>query len=108
MPNPERRKKGNDPIYELTLRIRILPQLLRDRRIKPFLKVLPFLGLTFVLFPSLIISIPFAIIFVLMGFYLFYELSPHAVVEGYLATLRKTIPGEWMEKERKDRNKRGE
>jgi hypothetical protein len=104
MPIPKKRKKGNDPIYELTLRMRILPQLLRDRRIKPFLKVLPFLGLIFVLFPSLIISIPFTIIFILMGFYLFYEMSPQPVVEGYLATLRKTIPGEWKEKARKNRS----
>ncbi len=98
MPTPQHSKKSSDPIYELTLRLRILPQLLKDSRVHVWLKILPFIGLIFIFFPSLIISIPVTVFFVIIGFYLFFQLSPQAVVEEYLEKLRQTLPGEWKDK----------
>ncbi len=85
-------------MYEFTLRLRILPLLLKDKRVNPLLKLLPFIGLIFIFFPSLIISIPFAVLFGLMGFYLFYQLCPEKVVNEHLVKLRKILPGHWKEK----------
>ncbi len=98
MTGSSRHKKGSDPIYEFTLRMRIFLPLLKDRRIPSLLKLLPFVGLIFVFFPSLVFSIPFVVFFEIIGVYLFYALCSEKVVEEHLTKLRQTLPGQWKEK----------
>lgn len=95
-------QKGNF-IDEFVLRVKLILRLLKDRRISPFLKVLPFSTLLyFVFFPDLLPGPIDDLTFVLLGSVLFIELSPQEIVDEHLSALRKVLPGEWKDAEKKE------
>jgi len=64
-----------DPIYEFILRIKLVFLLFKNRSISPFLKILPFAGLIYLLL-SIKLFFPLDFLMVLfLGGYLFIELS---------------------------------
>jgi hypothetical protein len=85
--------KPKDPIYEFTLRVKLVFLLLREKTISPFLKLLPFLGVIYLLLPFKMFF-PFDFLLVLfLGGYLFIEFCPPKAVAGGLEKLRQVIPG---------------
>lgn len=95
-------QKGNF-IDEFVLRVKLILRLLKDRRISPFLKLLPFSTvLYFVFFPDLLPGPIDDLTFVLLGSVLFIELSPQEIVDEHLSALRKVLPGEWKDAENKE------
>lgn len=95
-------QKGNF-IDEFVLRVKLILRLLKDRRMSPFLKLLPFSTvLYFVFFPDLLPGPIDDLTFVLLGSVLFIELSPQEIVDEHLSALRKVLPGEWKDAENKE------
>lgn len=95
-------QKGNF-IDEFVLRVKLILRLLKDRRISPFLKLLPFSTvLYFVFFPDLLPGPIDDLTFVLLGSVLFIELSPQEIVDEHLSAPRKVLPGEWKDAENKE------
>lgn len=94
--------KGNF-VDEFVLRVKLVLRLLKDRRVSPFLKLLPFSTvLYFVFFPDLLPGPIDDLTFVLLGSVLFIELSPQEIVDEHMKDLRKVLPGEWKEPEKKE------
>src|SRR3990170_8919665 len=78
---------------DLALRVKLILRLMADKRISPFLKLIPVASLVYLLFPDLAPG-PFddaAVIW--LGLYLFVELCPPIIVEEHMAELARTIPG---------------
>lgn len=88
--NLDPKKKGF--FGELVLQVRLVIRLMKDDRINPFLKLLPFAGFLYFIVPDLVIG-PFddtAIIF--LGSYLFLEFCPPAIVQEHMRILRGEFP----------------
>jgi hypothetical protein len=82
-----------DPIYEFTLRVKLIFVLLREKTISPLLKLLPFLGVVYLFLPFKMFF-PFDFLLVLfLGGYLFLEFCPPKTVAQGLEKLRNVIPG---------------
>lgn len=76
-------------LRDLFFQIRLVIRLMKDERISPFLKILPFGGLLYFIIPDLVIG-PFDDAAILMvGSYLFLELCPQSIVEEHRIALRE-------------------
>ena len=76
-------------LRDLFFQIRLVIRLMKDERISPFLKILPFGGLLYFIIPDLVIG-PFDDAAILMvGSYLFLELCPQSIVEEHRNALRE-------------------
>lgn len=76
-------------IQEMMVQIRLIIRLLADRRVSPFLKVLPVGSLLYLIFPFDIPGPLDDIAIVWLGFYIFLEMCPQDVVEEHLNRLLK-------------------
>lgn len=83
--------------HELSLRIRLILRLMKDRRVSPFLKLLPIGSLVYLFFPDLVIGPLDDAMVIWLGGYLFIELCPPQVVEEHLNELRRVIPANWRD-----------
>ena len=88
---------NNNFIDDIVLQIKLILRLLADSRINPFLKLIPFGSIAYLLIPDLVIGPLDDAAVIWLGFYLFIELCPQEVVEEHRAALQKVIPGEWKE-----------
>lgn len=78
---------------ELSLRARLILRLMGDKRVSPFLKLLPIGSLIYLVNP---IDIPGPIddaLVLWLGVYFFVELCPPAVVQEHMRELRLNIAG---------------
>lgn len=78
---------------DIWISMRLVMRLLTDKRVNPFLKLLPIGSLIYLVFP---LDVPGPIddaAVVAMGMYLFIELSPPDVVEEHRQALRGISPG---------------
>ncbi len=78
---------------DLSLRVRLILRLMGDKRVSPFLKLLPVGALVYMLNP---IDVPGPIddaMVVWMGVYFFVELCPPAIVEEHMQQLRLNVAG---------------
>ncbi len=94
MPNPSRNMvpSGNF-LHELALRIKLILRLMGDKRVNPFVKIIPVASLAYLINP---IDIPTPIddLAVLgLGMYLFMELCPQDVVSEHMKNLRNLKSG---------------
>lgn len=77
----------------LVMRIKLIMRLMADRRVNPFLKLIPIASLIYLVMPDF--PGPFDDAAVLwLGSYLFVQLCPPAVVEEHLAALKRLNPTE--------------
>ena len=91
-----------DPIYEFTLRIKLIIKLLKNPSVPTRLKILPFLGIIYLFLPFKLLF-PFDFLLVLIfGGYLFIEFSPPGIVDSTLKELRNVIPGEFTKENQKE------
>lgn len=89
-------------LNDLVLRLKLILRLMADRRVNPFLKLLPLASLVYLIWPA--DAIPLPIIGVVddaavlwLGAYLFIEFCPTEVVQEHLARLTSNL--ELIEKE---------
>ena len=73
---------------EIVLQVKLVYRLMKDERINFFLKILPFSGLLYLIFPDLLIGPIDDAAILMMGSYLFIEFCPNEVVEEHLRYLR--------------------
>lgn len=81
---------------ELSLRVRLALRLMADRRVSPFVKILPVFSLVYLFVPDLVIGPLDDAAVVGIAFTVFVELCPPGVVEEHLRALRgqgKSTPG---------------
>jgi hypothetical protein len=84
-------------IQELVVRLKLIYRLMTDRRVSPFLKIIPVGALAYWLIPDPIIGPIDDATILWLGSYLFVELCPPAIVQEHLQALRGAIPGEWKD-----------
>ena len=87
-------------LNELVLRLKLIVKLMGDRRVSPFVKLIPIATMVYLVSP--IDFLPLNPLddagIVGLGFYLFIELCPNSVVQEYMDDMRRVvIPGEWKE-----------
>ena len=74
-------------ISDLSNYIKLILKLMGDRRVNPFLKILPIGTLVYFIFPDIIPGPVDHALFVWLGSYLFIELCPDDVVEEHMQRL---------------------
>lgn len=84
-------------IQELLIRLKLLWLLMKDRRVSPFLKLLPIGALAYWIIPDPIIGPIDDATVMWLGSYLFVELCPPAIVQEHMKALRNVVPGEWRD-----------
>jgi len=70
---------------------------MKDRRVNPLVKLLPLGAFIYWIVPDLIPGPVDDALVMWLGFYLFIELCPQAVVAEHRQALLSVIPGEWHE-----------
>jgi hypothetical protein len=84
-------------IQSLLLRLRLTIRLLGDARISPFLKLIPFGALLYLIIPEPIVG-PIDDATVLgISFYLFLELCPPEIVQEHMDALTNVVSGTWRD-----------
>lgn len=77
--------------------LKLVLRLMGDRRVSPFLKLIPIGTLAYLFIPDLIIGPIDDAAIIGLGLYLFVELCPPEIVEEHRAALARTIPGQWQD-----------
>ncbi len=95
-------KKKTDLIEEITIHLKLVWYLIRDRRVPIGLKIIPFVVAFYFPMPDLIIGPLDDLFLLILGLVLFVQLCPTKIVEEHMNELRNTIPGEWREKEKNE------
>ncbi len=85
--------KPGELFYEISLRVRLLLQLMIDKRISPLLKAIPVASALYWISPiDLMPIIPLDDAGIVgLGLYLFFELCPQEIVQQHLLQLRSGI-----------------
>lgn len=77
--------------------LKLVIRLMGDRRVSPFLKLIPIGTVAYLFIPDLVIG-PFDDAAIIgLGIYLFVELCPPDIVEEHRAALSRTLPGQWRD-----------
>ena len=84
-------------IQDVVIRLKLIYRLMMDRRISPFIKILPVGALAYWLIPDPVIGPLDDATILWLGSYLFVELCPPAVVQEHLQALRSAIPSDWQD-----------
>lgn len=93
---------GGGVFKEVTNQFKLVFRLLRDRRVNPFLKIIPIGTLIYLVMPDLIIGPIDDIAIIGFGLFIFVELCPQDIVEEHRAALAGDIPGQWRDSEHID------
>ena len=75
--------------------IKLVIRLMGDKRVSPFLKLIPIGTVAYLFIPDLIIGPLDDAAIIGLGIYIFVELCPPEIVEEHRAALAGTIPGQW-------------
>jgi hypothetical protein len=77
----------------LSNQIKLILRLMADRRVNPFLKLLPIGALVYLVIPDLIIGPIDDAVIIWLGTYLFVELCPPAIVQEHRQKLEHELEG---------------
>ena len=88
---------GGGVFSGISKHFKLVFRLLRDRRVNPFLKLIPIGTLIYLVMPDLIIGPIDDAAIIGFGLFIFVELCPQHVVEEHRAALAGEIPGEWKD-----------
>ena len=80
---------------ELSKHMKLILRLMGDRRVSPFLKMIPLISLVYFLFPDLAPGPIDDALIIWLSTTLFVELCPPHVVEEHRKALEGVIQGEW-------------
>ncbi len=92
-------KKNKDIIEELTIRLKLILLLIKDRRVPFGLKIIPFVVAFYLPMPDLIFGPLDDLLLLVLGLLLFVQLCQVKIVDEHMNELRNVIPGEWREKD---------
>ena len=86
-------------INELVMKVKVFAKLMGDRRVSPFIKMIPLATLAYLISPLDFVPLnPLDDAGILgLGFYIFLELCPPDVVAEHMEEMRRIIPGEWRD-----------
>ncbi len=90
--------KGPGWFQDLAMRAKLILRLLADKRVSPWLKVLPVGALIYVVWPLDLLPGPVPVddaAVLWLGMYMFVELCPPDVVEEHMKALKPNLPGGW-------------
>lgn len=90
-------QSGGGFLRNLTLQVKLIIRLMGDKRVSPFLKLLPIGAVVYLVNP---VDIPGPIddaAVLWLGSYLFVELCPEEVVKEHMAALKLITPTTWEE-----------
>ena len=90
-------------LSEFVIHIKLVFRLMKDKRINPFLKILPFGGLIYLIIPDLLVGPIDDAALLLGGSYLFLELCPQKIIDEHLQQLRLDSSKDQTD-DRKDEN----
>jgi uncharacterized membrane protein YkvA (DUF1232 family) len=94
---------GGGVFSQISNQFKLVFRLLRDRRVNPFLKLIPVATLVYlVLFPDLMIGPVDDAVVIGFGLFIFVEMCPQHVVEEHRAALAGEIAGEWSDPQQID------
>lgn len=82
---------------DVAMRLRLILRLLADRRVNPFLKLIPIGTIAYLVIPDLVLGPLDDALIIWLGTVLFVELCPPEVVEEHMAALQRTITAEWKD-----------
>ncbi len=77
--------------------IRLVFRLLADKRVRWWLKLLPFASAIYFIFPDLMPGPVDDAVIIFVGIYTFIELAPPDIVDEHRQILAGTIPGTWRD-----------
>ena len=77
----------------LGVQVKLIWRLMGDRRVNPFIKLLPIGSLVYLVFPDIAIGPIDDAMVLWLGTYLFVELCPDAVVEEHRRAIQQRITG---------------
>jgi uncharacterized membrane protein YkvA (DUF1232 family) len=80
-------------IQGLSMQIKLILRLMADRRVNPFLKLLPIGALVYLVIPDLVIGPIDDALVISLGTYLFVELCPPAIVQEHRQKLEHELQG---------------
>lgn len=95
--NQQITKAGGGVFYNLQNRIKLIFRLMADRRVSPFLKLIPIGSLAYFLIPDLVIGPIDDAIVIWLATVLFVELAPPEVVQEHLDELNRVVSGSWQD-----------
>jgi uncharacterized membrane protein YkvA (DUF1232 family) len=82
---------------DLSVRIKLILRLMGDKRVSPFLKLIPIGTLVYLVVPDLVIGPLDDALIIWLGLYLFVELCPPDVVKEHMEAIRSSVVAEWKE-----------
>lgn len=96
--NPRTMRRYNPGlVQELLTRGKLILRLMGDRRVNPFLKIIPVGTLLYLVIPDLLPGPIDDFTIIGLGCYLFVELCPPDVVQEHMQNLQSVIAGSWTE-----------
>jgi hypothetical protein len=97
-PGRELIPSGSGGVFrDLALRLRLILRLMGDRRVSPFLKLLPIGSVVYLFLPDLVPGPIDDAAMIWLLTYLFVELSPAEAVAEHMRDLTSVVEGEWRE-----------
>lgn len=85
-------------IHNLVVQVKLILRLMADRRVNPFLKLIPLGAIVYFISPIDLAVGPIDDAAVVgLGMYLFVELCPQNVVKEHLEDLNSVLPAEWRD-----------
>ena len=89
---------ANDGVFSnLSNYIKLVARLMADKRVNPFVKLLPVGTLAYFIIPDLAPGPIDDAMVIWLGTYLFVELCPPEVVQEHRDKLEQVVPGEWKD-----------
>jgi uncharacterized membrane protein YkvA (DUF1232 family) len=93
---------GGGVFNEISNHFKLVFRLMRDRRVNPFLKLIPLATLIYLAIPALILGPIDDAAIIGFGLFIFVELCPKHVVEEHRAALAAEISGQWRDAQQLD------
>jgi hypothetical protein len=99
---PKLGQPGGGLFQELSMRLKLVLRLMKDRRVSIFLKAIPVFTAVYLFFPDILPGPIDDGVIIWLGGYLFVELCPDDVVKEHIDYLKSVITGQWREVQNKD------
>ncbi|MFL7892561.1 MAG: hypothetical protein ACK2UM_08485 [Anaerolineales bacterium] len=93
---------GGGVFNEISNLFKLVFRLMRDRRVNPFLKLIPIATVIYLVIPDLILGPIDDAAIIGFGLFIFVELCPQHVVEEHRAALAGEISGQWRDSQQID------
>ena len=83
--------------HDLGNQFKLIFRLMGDRRVNPFLKLIPMASLVYLIFPDIVPGPIDDALIIWLSTYLFVELCPPDVVEEHRQAIEGVVHGEWRD-----------